>query len=528
MSKAVDVAKTSTTAGFHYLWGLVISTVISSVGTIFIANLLGSDLYGLYAIALSVPNLLTIFRDWGINSAMIRYTAQYRVEGRKSEVRSIFMAGIVFELILGIALSLVSFLFSGFIANSVYNQPIVAPLIQIASISILAGGIINVASAAFTGTEVTTYNSVMLVCQSVIKTFVIIGLVYAGLGTSGAVVGYTVASIVAWLIGIIFTLSLYRKFPKPFSLKLETLEYTKEMLKYSIPLSLAAIVSGFMAQFYVVILPWFVDNSVIGNYGLSNNFVVLISFFSLPITTMLFPAFSKLDVKKDSETLRNIFQYSVKYASLLVVPVAALVMCLSGPAVATLFGDKYSLAPLFLALSAIGYLFTAAGNLSTGNILASQGQTNLSLKITLLTVVIGFPLGYLLIMLFGVAGLIISSAVAGIPGLLFSLVWVKRNYGLTVDWLSSTKILASSAIAAVLTYLFVGVISFSSLVELLLGVLVYAVVLIGAILFTRALSLTDLKSLRDMTGGLGSLSKIFNAVLDILEKVMVKLKLANY
>jgi putative peptidoglycan lipid II flippase len=300
------------------------------------------------------------------------------------------------------------------------------------------------------------------------------------------------------------------------------------MLKYAIPISLANIIGSFMLQFYFFILPWFVDNSIIGNYGLSNNFVVLISFFSLPITTMLFPAFSKLDVKRDSETLKNIFQYSVKYASLLVVPVAALVMCLSGPAVATLFGNKYSLAPLFLALSSISYLFTAAGNLSTGNILVSQGQTNLNLKITLLTVVIGFPLGYLLIMLFGVAGLIISSAVAGIPGLLFSLVWVKRNYGLTVDWLSSTKILASSAIAAVLTYLFVGVISFSSLVELLLGVLVYAVVLIGAILFTRALSLTDLKSLRDMTGGLGSLSKIFNAVLDILEKVMVKLKLANY
>ncbi len=170
MSKAAELAKTSTKASFHYLWGLVISTVISSVGTIFIANLLGSDAYGLYAIALAVPNLIMIFRDWGINSAMVRYTAQYRAENRTSEIRSIFISGIVFELALGIILALVSFLISGYLASDIYSRPEIASLIQIASISILAGGLISAATAVFTGTEETTYNSVMLVCQSVIKT----------------------------------------------------------------------------------------------------------------------------------------------------------------------------------------------------------------------------------------------------------------------------------------------------------------------------------------------------------------------
>ncbi len=527
MSKAVDLARTSTTAGFNYLWGLVISTVISSVGTIFIAKLLNSDMYGLYAIALSVPNLLVIFRDWGVNSAMVRYTAQYRVEGRKSEVRSIFVAGIVFELALGITLSLASFLISGFAANTIFNQPLVAPLIQIASLSILASGLITVAGAAFTGTEVTSYNSVMLICQSTIKTVVIIGLVYAGLGTTGAVLGYTISAIIAGLIGIILMLTLYRKFPKPFSLKLETLEYTKEMLKYGIPLSLATILSGFLAQFYIIVLASFSDTSVIGNYNLALNFVVLISFFSLPITTMLFPAFSKLDAKKDNAALKNVYQYSVKYASLLVVPVTALVMCLSGPAISTIFGDSYSLAPLLLAMLSIGYLLTATGNLSTGNILISQGQTNFNLKLTILTAAIGFPMGYLLIMQFNVIGLILTSLLSGIPALVVSLIWINKNYGLTVDWLSSTKILASSAITAVLTYFFINSINFASWIELLLGVGFYVVVLVGAILFTRTLSLTDLDSLRAMTGGLGPLGRIIGVILNLLQKIMVRLRLVN-
>ena len=68
MTKAAEVANVSTRGGFHLMWGLVISTVISSVATIFIARLLGSNLYGLYTIVLITPTLIGVFRDWGINS----------------------------------------------------------------------------------------------------------------------------------------------------------------------------------------------------------------------------------------------------------------------------------------------------------------------------------------------------------------------------------------------------------------------------------------------------------------------------
>ena len=101
MSKAADMAKVSAKGSFHLLWGLVISTVISSVATIFIARLLGSDLYGLYGIVLIAPTLIGVFRDWGMNSAMVRYTAQFRSEDRLTEVRSIIVSGIIFEIVLG-------------------------------------------------------------------------------------------------------------------------------------------------------------------------------------------------------------------------------------------------------------------------------------------------------------------------------------------------------------------------------------------------------------------------------------------
>jgi O-antigen/teichoic acid export membrane protein len=255
------------------------------------------------------------------------------------------------------------------------------------------------------------------------------------------------------------------------------------------------------------------------------NFVVLITFFASPITTMLFPAFSKLDHKKDGETLKNVFQFSVKYASLLVVPAAALVMSLSEPAVSTLFDATYSTAPLFLALLAITYVYTAFGSLSTGNLINGQGDTTFNMYMTVLTAAIGVPMGLVLILNFGVLGLIVPTLVAGLPSLFISLFWVKKRYGVTMDWVSSAKILLSSAIAAALTYILVSALSFSSAIRLVLGVVFFVLVFVAATLFTKTVDKADLKNLRGMLSALGPLSQPLNAVLNLIERLMTALKL---
>jgi stage V sporulation protein B len=527
MSKAASIAKVSTKSTFHLMWGLVISTVISSIATIFVARLLGSDLYGLYGIVLVSPNLIGVFRDWGINSAMVRYAAQYRGEGRESEVRSIFISGLIFEIAVGLVLSAVCFGLSGYLAINMFHRPTLAPLIQLASISILAIGIANAVTGAFTGVEKMEHNSIMLIIQSIFKTIIMIMLVLEGQGAAGAVTGYTAAYAIGAASGIMLMYTIYRKLPKPGTKKLEIKAYTKTMLIYSTPLSIANIISAFQGQFYAFLLPIFYvkDNSAIGNFGIANTFVVLIGFFAIPITTMLFPAFSKLNPEKDKKDLANIFQFSIKYASLIVMPVASLVMCLAQPAVGTLFGNSYSSAALFLALLAVSFVFTAFGGLTTGNFILSQGKTTFNLCLTLVTAAIGLPVGYLLIMQFGVLGLIITSLTTGIPSLIIGLVWIKKHYGLIVDWKSSTKIVASSLTAAILTYTFEIALPFSNWIRLIIGVVFFTLIFIFATLLTRTLNQYDLSNLRSMSTGLGSLAKIIDNILNILEKIMAILKL---
>jgi O-antigen/teichoic acid export membrane protein len=526
-SKTTEMARVSAKGGFHLLWGLVASTLISAVGTIIIARLLGADNYGLYTVALSAPNLISTFRDWGINSAMIRYSAQYNSENNQAKIRGIFASGLLFEIILGLLLSVLSFVLSGFLART-FNRPAIVPLIQIASFYVLAGALMNAATAAYTGMETMHLNSIMLIVHSTAKTALIVTLVLLGLGTLGAVTGFTIATTIAGLTSVLLMFTIYRSLPKPTDNKLEIIATTKTLLKYGLPVSIGAILLGFLAQFYSYILAIYVsNNAIIGNYSVALNFVVLITFFAAPVTTMLFPAFSKLDAQKDKELFGNIFQYSVKYASLVVVPITALVMVLAQPGISIIFQDRYGQAPLFLALLSVTYLYTALGNLSVGNLIIGQGYTKFNLKVSILTAIIGFPLSFILISTFGVIGLIVTSLIVNLPGLFISLRFIKKRFGVSVDWISSGKILFSSALAAFLTYILISELAFSNLIKLGIGFVTFVIILLATTVITRTVNVMDMNNLREISNGLGLLRKPLNLLINFLEKLIKSIQRQN-
>ena len=520
VGKAVRMARVSARGGFNLLLGLAASTAISAVAVILVARLLSPPEYGLVAIAWMAPNLITIFRDWGVNSAMIKYTAQYRSENKTENVKGVLTAGILFELSLGAFLSLVSFTLSGFAAEKIFNRPGITPLIQVASLTIFAGALSTAAQSAFTGYERMELNSIVMVCQAILKTVLAPLLVIIGLGAFGAVFGTVMASLTAGATGIlILYLTIYRKLQK-LNNGPKIAETIKTMFKFGLPLSISAIISGFLVQFYNFLIAIYCTDILIGNYSVATNFAVLITFFSTPISTVLFPAFSQLNPQKEKETVRNIFQYSVKYGAFLVVPAATAVIALSQPAVYTLFGEKYNEAPLFLALLAVSHVYSAFGSLSLGNLINSQGKTTVNLKLTLISSAVGLPLSILLIPKYGIIGLIALTLIAGVPSLTAGLWWAKKHFKVTIDYASSTKILASSILAALIAHLSISQISTANWIKLLTGATTFTTSYITATPLTGAINKTDTQNLKEMLKELGPLTGILNIPLNIIENIV--------
>jgi O-antigen/teichoic acid export membrane protein len=519
VSKAKSMAQVSAKGVFNIFWGLAASSVISAVGVMLVAGILSEGEYGLVAIVLTGPNLIAIFRDWGVDWATIKYTAQYRAENKEEKVKNVLVSIVFFEIILGLSLSLFSFFVSGFLATNIFDRPEIMPLIQIASFTIFADALLKAAQAAFTGYEKMEYHSITSIIYSILKTGFMLLLVILGFGTYGAVVGTTISYLLSGIVSIlILYVAIYKNLQKQEG-KLEIFSTIKTMFRYGLPLSISAIVSGFLAQFYNILIAIYCTDLLIGNYQVALNFAFIVTFFVMPVITVLLPAFSKLDSQKEQETLGNVFQFSVKYASLLIVPIAFAVIALSQPGVSTIFGAKYSNTPLYLALYVVTFIYTAFGYLSVDNILKSQGKTGVNMKLTLITSAISLALNLVLIPTFGILGLLVTNIVAGIPSLLIALWWIKKKFNASIDLGSSIKIVLASTIAAALTYVTVSQLIISSWITLIIGAVIFLTAYLLATPMVGAITRADVQNFKEMAKGLGPLARVINLPLSIIERL---------
>ena len=519
------MGKSSATGSFYLLIGVAVSSVIMAVGTIVLARILpvASD-YGLYGAALIPSSIINFFRDWGVNSAMTKKIASLRGNGKESEIHDVIVSGVLFELISGASLSLLCFILSGFFA-SILNAPEASLFISIMSLSILGGAILTAASSIFVGFERMKLNSFTLICQALVKTVVGPFLVIIGYGVLGATIGYVSSYLAGGLIGISGVyFVLFRSLQKSNVGKRSVATVLKPMLEFGAPLMVSNIVIGVLPLLLNSLMVIYTGPSMYGNYLVALNFAVLLTFVTIPINTVLFPAFSKINVKEDSNLAQTVFASSVKYTAIFLVPLTLAIMVLSTPMVNALFGylpaggPKYSFAPVFLTLYVIINLFAVVGSLSVGNFLAGVGKTKILMYQGFLTLSIGLPLAFIMIPVFGVVGGILTSIISTVPSLSFVLYWVWKHYRVKADFKASIKIIWASLIAAVAAYLAINVIGYNDWLRLAVGIAVFLVLYLVSAPLTDAIKQTDIDNLRAMFSGLGVISKILEIPLRIMEK----------
>ena len=519
MSKAKSLAKVSAKGVFNIFWGLAASSIISAVGVMLVAGILSESDYGLVAKALTGVTLIMVFRDWGVDWATIKYTAQYRSEEKPADVKNVLAAVVFFEVVLGFVLSIVSFFLSGFLAN-ILERPTIVPLIQIASLTIFADALLKASQAAFTGYERMEFHSVTSIVYSTLKTGLMTLLVAFEFGIFGATIGASISYLISGIIAIIILyFAIYKKLRKQVDSKLEVFTTIKKLLRYGLPLSISAILTGFLAQFYNFLIAIYSTDVNFGNYQVALNFAFIVTFFVMPVITVLLPAFSKINSQEEQDCLGNVFRFSVKYASLIIVPVAFAVIALSQPGVAAIFQDKYAFSPLYLSLYVVTFIYTAFGFLSVENLIKSQGKTDFNLKLSIVTSAIGLSFNLVLIPTFGILGLLATNIISGVPSIIIALWWIKKNYNATIDWVSSAKILVAATLAAVVTYVVVSHLTLNNWITLIIGGFLFLATYLTVSPLIGAINKADIQNFKEMLMGFGPLASLFALPLLFLEKL---------
>jgi O-antigen/teichoic acid export membrane protein len=520
VEKALEIGKTSATGSFQLLIGVASSTIIMAIGTIILGRIMTTDEYGLYGIVLIPSTLINLFRDWGINSAMTRYIANFRTTQKEKEMHSIIVAGLVFEFASGLAFSFLSLFLATFIASTIFNRPESASYIAIMSVSIIAGSILAACQAAFIGFERMKLNSFTLICQAIAKTAIGPLLVFLGYSVLGAVLGNAISVVAAAFIGLAtFYVILLRPLRKRTTSGTNITQTLRTMLHYGVPLMISTSLAGILTQVYAFMIVPLTSNTMYGNYLTAANFSVLLTFFTVPIATTLFPAFAKLNPENEHDLIKTLFASSIKYTSLLLVPATMILMALSSPIIGTLYGEKYIYGPFFLAIMVIGNLFVTLGNISAGGLLTGLGKTKIPMYQSIVTIIIGLPLGVALIPMFGIAGLIIAGILSGIPSMIWALYWIWKQYKAKADFQSSAKIVAASALAAILAYLPATYLPMANWIRLIIGLAVFLTAYVITAPLIGAVYSADISNLRTMFAGMGIVSKTVDPILRVAEKV---------
>lgn len=498
------------------LVGQVASNLFAAIGVIWVAGLLGDVSLGNVTVVYVPATILLLLQDLGLNTAMTRFGAQWRHEGRMRDLKILLRTGLLLNSIVAAGLSLAMWLAAPLIADGFLHEPTLEVAVRAASFLVLGQALINSTQAILVGLERMHLKSLAQIVWAVLKTIFTVGLVLIGLGPLGAIAGSAIAVILTGVLGILLVYYSLRPGGGNES-SLTQGEALRILLGFGLPYYASTLIAGGLSQVYSSLMTLYIARDFIGNYAVATNFGVLVSFLTTPIGTVLFPLFSK--IPRGSPNLKRVFQNAVKYTAFITLPVALGLIVVAGSLIDVIYPGQYPFAAEYMQVYLVLFLFEGLGGLSLGNLIVATGETRVILWSNVVTFVVGVPLSLWLIPSFGIDGLIIATIVAPKVSLLYQLWWVKRTLGFSVDWGSSARLYASALGAFAVAYPVSNMLGLGGWFGLISGVAIYGLLYLVFSPLSGALRRGDIEDLSQVVDVAGPFARPIRVVLGVIGRL---------
>jgi stage V sporulation protein B len=496
----------STARGAYYLFlGNSTTTVILAVSSILIGRLLGPDGYGLYSIALIVPSYAFLAIRLGLDSAVTRYGALYKAQGKHEKAASFVRSVLLFEMLLAVAAILILLPFAGLVSTDLLNRPeLSGPIISIAIFSILGQSIYIITTNSFVGLDRSGKTALVMIIMSAARFAASAVLVIIGYAVLGAVLGYAIAYTFVGALSVIILLFTSR--PRA---PIEFYRNVSTALRYSTPVYVAFVLNGIIAPLQITILALTSSDAAVGGFTAALNIsnAVILS-LTYPITTSLLPHFTKS--LNDTAKLSGAYKTMLKFSALFVVPVALFLIAFSLPLIKTIYGNAYGFASFYLVfLAAIG-LLAGFGSAVWNSLLNGMNQTKSSLAAGGAGSVLTIIGSLVLIPLIGVYGAAVSLIAGQALSLVVATRMIKSRLGIqSLELLRVTKIYAASIAAALITFP-LTTLALKPVELTIVGAGAYVTVLIPVLALINSLSESEIETLENSFSGMKLVSVPLN------------------
>jgi O-antigen/teichoic acid export membrane protein len=332
---------------------------------------------GIYFVLVFVLGLVQIFGTFALRSASTKYIAQYIAEGRPEKARSVASRVLQITSLTSLILGTLLFLSAESISIIFFGTPKWTPLFQILAFASVFAIITPQMLGFLQGLQKFRELAAVSFSQTVARNVVGIGLLYLGWGLFGVVYGWLMGSVVAALAGFVLTYRFLGTLEKPHPIR--------PLINFSYPLYISAVlglIAGWVDQLFI--LPY-MGEAGLGVYGWAVRAAAVPSLLSASIVTALFPQLSELYTKGGSDSLREAFHVSARYAVLLGFPMLVGLAALAYPVMVVFAGTEYAEAALPLTIICLASLPATLGIAISPTLLTLE-RTKTASTITLISI----------------------------------------------------------------------------------------------------------------------------------------------
>lgn len=540
MEKKVNKKQTFMEGVMTILFAQIIVKVLGLLYRLVITNVdgFGDEGNGLYGAGYQIYTLLLAFASIGVPSAISKLVSERIALGKNKEAHDIFKVALMLFGAIGLTGTLLLFLGAEVIATSWIGNPAVTGVMKALSPAIFFVAISAVVRGYFNG----MYNMKATSNSQVLEQFfkssftIILVLVVRFLATTNPTsianffniseanateamaVAANFASTLAAFCSFIYLFAFYNKRKKEIWKDINEAKGTyekhakkdiiKTILKFSIPISLASIVSAINRNIdtFTVIggVKKLLTRRMFGTadmitaeatrlYGiLSGKIDMLIGLptaLNVAFSTALVPTISEAMAKKDEKTAKRRIAFSIRTTLLIALPCAMGMAVLAEPILTLLFPNALAQeAPMLLKLSSVVVIFTLMNQTLSG---ALQGLGKVSVPAIALTfgALSKVIVNVFLIPVIGINGAAIGSIACSLVAMIINIVSLHKTLKLDLDYkqgiFKPIFITLIMGIAAILTYkgglIFLNRTSIATIVAIIMAIVVYffGIIIIG-------------------------------------------------
>lgn len=471
--------------------GLIAAGLVGFLLRMFLARSLSVADYGLFYAVFSLVSFFSLFRDLGLNSALVKYIPEFQVHQDFRSIKSAMISVALIQAVFAFLVAAVLFVFSDWFALKFFKSEAAVGPLQILSIWFFFMVFYSVARSVFQGLQNMLIYSVLEFSWITLVLFWSIVLVGAfGLGPFGVASAYLSSTLVINAFVLVYFRIRYRRIfeEKPSNTK----SIAKRLFVFALPVFIGSLGGMILGYMDTIMLTVFRTLPEVGYYQAAQPTASILWTFVMALTTVLFPMVSELWAKRERVLLTTTLHFSIKFLFVLIVPAALTFIAFPDIILRLLFGNEYLAGVTALQILSSGmvvYMFFAI----LANVMSGINRPSINTKVVVAMACLNFFGNLLLIPKYGIEGAATTTFCSYLFGS-FSLFRYSKKY---VKFAMPTSCLFKTSVGGVLTLFLISglklVIVLPPWPEAFIVMIPSLIFYVGWIVLTKALTEDDLK-----------------------------------